>query len=83
MARNATMLCLGVIVFVAPPLGAKAPNSPSSAPPQQQQQQQRAATKKGPFPAQSITDIRTGKPFNLASLNGLGQPVLVWFWAPH
>ena len=75
------MLCVGVIVLGAAPLGAKVPTSPSSK--AQQQQQQRATTKKGFFPAQSITDIRTGKPFNLASLNGLGQPVLVWFWAPH
>jgi hypothetical protein len=82
MARKTTMLGVGVMVLVAAPLGAKAPNSPSSAA-QQQKAQQQVATKKGPFPAQSVLDIRTGKPFKLASLNGIGQPVLVWFWAPH
>ena len=36
------------------------------------------------FPSLQVTDIRSGKPFDLAGLaaNG-GRPTMVWFWAPH
>ena len=42
-----------------------------------------STAKKGPFPAQSVTDLRTGSTIDLASLNGSNKAVLVWFWAPH
>lgn len=39
----------------------------------------------GVFPATAVTDVKTGKSFDLAALNSAtaGKPVLVWFWAPH
>ena len=31
----------------------------------------------------TVTDVRTGKPFALASALTGSKALLVWFWAPH
>lgn len=35
------------------------------------------------FPAVTVTDIKSSKPFKLASLASGKKPTLIWFWAPH
>lgn len=42
-----------------------------------------AAAKATGFPKVTVTDIRTGKAFDLSSLAKEGKPVLAWFWAPY
>ena len=44
--------------------------------------QTKAKTDTPAFPAVTVTDIKTGKPFKLASLSSGKKPTLVWFWAP-
>lgn len=42
-----------------------------------------AATQAKPgFPSVTVTDIATGKGFNLASLATTKTPILYWMWAP-
>lgn len=45
--------------------------------------QTKAKTEAPAFPAVTVTDIKTGKPFKLASLSKGTKPTLIWFWAPH
>ena len=42
-----------------------------------------AAKVTNPLPSVSVTDVRTGKSVNLASVFSGKKPLLVWFWAPH
>ena len=35
-----------------------------------------------PLPVMNVTDVKTGKPFPLASALDGKKPLLVWFWAP-
>ncbi len=44
-----------------------------------------AATAKklsNPLPVMTVTDVKAGKPFALASVFTGKLPVLLWFWAP-
>ncbi len=36
-----------------------------------------------PLPAMTVTDVKTGKGFALASAFTGAKPMLVWFWAPN
>ena len=36
-----------------------------------------------PLPVMTVTDVKTGTPFALASAFTGAKPMLVWFWAPN
>jgi hypothetical protein len=43
-----------------------------------------AAEKAKPaYPKLNVTDLSTGKPFDLSTLAKTDRATLVWFWAPH
>lgn len=69
-------------VFAAGP--AHASVAPKQKPKQSQTRQapKSQAQPSKDFPALSVTDVASGKPFDLATLGTLNKPVLVWFWAP-
>ena len=37
---------------------------------------------RNPLPVMNVTDVRTAKPYALASALDGKKPLLVWFWAP-
>jgi hypothetical protein len=41
-----------------------------------------AAPAKNALPVLNVTDVKTGKPFPLASVVNGTLPTLIWFWAP-
>ena len=42
-----------------------------------------AAKAVNPLPAITVTDVRSGKPYALASALTGSKALLVWFWAPN
>jgi hypothetical protein len=38
---------------------------------------------KNALPVMNVTEVKSGKPFPLASVVDKKKPVLVWMWAPH
>lgn len=38
---------------------------------------------KNALPVMNVTEVKSGKPFPLASVVDNKKPVLVWMWAPH
>ena len=42
-----------------------------------------AAKTRNPLPVLNVTDVRSAKPYALASAFDGKKPLLVWFWAPN
>ena len=54
--------------------------SPTRVPPAATQKNQKTAN---PLPTLSVTDVKSSRPFALASAFDGKKALLVWFWAPH
>ena len=54
--------------------------SPTRVPSASTQKSQKTAN---PLPTMSVTDVKSSKPFALASAFDGKKALLVWFWAPH
>ncbi len=59
-----------VAAHASPALAASAKSAPAAKP-------------KNELPKISVTDIKSGKPFDLQSAVDGKRATLVWFWAPH
>ena len=69
--------CVGLVMLGPLVTSAVAGAAPFNAP------AKATATKTtNPLPVLSVTDVKTGKAFPLASAFDGKKPLLVWFWAP-
>ena len=57
--------------------------SPTRVPSASTQKNQKTEKTENPLPTLSVTDVKSSKPFALASAFDGKKALLVWFWAPH
>jgi hypothetical protein len=74
--RWKTIALFGALI-VATPLGSFAQAATTTTVPAK-----KAATTKSALPVLNVTDVKTGKPFALATVADGKLPTLLWFWAP-
>ncbi len=67
---------ISLLAFAAP-IGSVAQAATSTTVPAK-----KAATTKSALPVLNVTDVKTGKPFALATVADGKLPTLLWFWAP-
>lgn len=78
------LLAIAGLAFASAPAHA-APSQKPTPQTKRTQTKQAAPSQAQPakdFPAISVTEVGSGKPFDLSTLGTLNKPVLVWFWAP-
>ncbi len=75
--RMVRVACIG-LALLAPLLTSSVADAASTATPAKASANKTA----NPLPVMNVTDVKTGKPFALASALDGKKPLLVWFWAP-
>lgn len=78
--RAAAAAAVFVLTMVSA-MGALA--SPTRVPSASTQKNQKTEKTANPLPTLSVTDVKSSKPFALASTFDGKKALLVWFWAPH
>jgi hypothetical protein len=73
--------CASLTALIGIGAAAALPQAASAGPPIGQQA--KAAKAPSAFPAITVLDVKSGKPFKLTSLAASKKATLVWFWAPH